>query len=73
MLLFRDEEHVARWCGGRDVARGGLLTPEQGWHLAQGWYGNKLSPSWRRHTLDEAEALLASVGLTGSFWSLRAT
>lgn len=71
MLLFRHEEHVDRWCGSRDITRGALLTPDQGWRLARGWYGGKLSPAWRRHTLEETEALLVEVGLTGPFWNLR--
>lgn len=71
MLLFRDEGHLARWCGARDLPRGAALTPEQGWQLACGWYKDKLKPTWRRHTLEEAEALLAEVGLTDAFWSLR--
>jgi hypothetical protein len=71
MLLFRDEEHIDRWCGARDLPRGASLTPEQGWNLAYGWYKDKLAPGWRRHTLEETEALLRDVGLTGSFWSLR--
>jgi hypothetical protein len=70
MLLFRDEGHVDRWCDARGLGRGGLLTLEQAWRLAQGWYGQKLSPTWRRHTREEAEALLAQVGLTGRFWHL---
>ena len=71
MLLFRDEEHVDRWCAAREMTRGAIVTAEQAWQLARGWYGNKLSPDWRRHTVDEAEALLAEIGLTGEFWSLR--
>lgn len=71
MLLFRDEEHVDRWCHARELARGALITPGQAWDLAYGWYRDKLKPDWRRHTLEEAEALLDAVGLTGSFWSLR--
>ena len=71
MLLFRDEEHVDRWCEARELVRGALVSPEQAWRLAQGWYGDKLSPDWRRHTVDEAEELLASIGLTGAFWNLR--
>jgi hypothetical protein len=71
MLLFRAEEHIDRWCGMRDLSRGGMLTPEQAWRLAHGWYAGKLKPDWRRHTVDETEALLAAVGLTGSFWHLR--
>jgi len=54
------------------MTRGALLTPEQAWQLAQGWYKEKLKPEWRRPTVEEAEALLASIGLTGAFWNLRA-
>ena len=71
MLLFRAEGHVDRWCDTRNIARGATLTPQQGWQLAYGWYRNKLKAEWRRHTLEEAEALIASVGLTGAFWNLR--
>ena len=66
MLLFRAEEHIDRWCRTRDIKRGATLTPEQGWQLANGWYKDKLKPESKRHTLEETEALLASVGLTGS-------
>jgi len=70
MLLFRGEEHIDRWCQTRGMKRGAILTAEQGWQLAYGWYKDKLKPEWRRHTLVETEALLAKVGLTGSFWNL---
>jgi hypothetical protein len=71
MLLFRAEEHIDRWCRTRDIERGATFAPEQGWQLAHGWYSNKLRPDWRRHTIEEAEALLANVGLSGAFWNLR--
>jgi len=71
MLLFRDEEHVDRWCAARDLPRGAVITPQQAWELARGWYRTKLAPDWRRHTPEETEALLASIGLTDSFWSVR--
>ena len=48
------------------------MSPEQCWQLAQQWYGDKLSPDWRRKTLEESEAMLDSIGLTEPFWSLRA-
>ena len=67
MLLFRAEEHIDRWCETRNIKRGATLTPQQGWQLAYGWYKDKLTLEWRRHTLEEAETLLASVGLTGRF------
>jgi hypothetical protein len=72
MLLFRSEEHLERWCAFREMPRGGTMSPEQCWQLALDWYGDKLDPDWRRKTLDEAEAALSSIGLTESFWSLRA-
>lgn len=71
MLLFRSEGHIDRWCQAHGLERGATLTPEQGWQLARGWYSEKLNPEWRRHTPEEAEALLAKVELTGAFWNLR--
>jgi hypothetical protein len=71
MLIFRSEEHVDRWCGVRGMSRGALLTPAQTWALAYDWFKDKLAPEWRRHTPEEAEALLLRIGLTGDFWRLR--
>jgi len=71
MLLFRGEEHVARWCVQWSQARGALLTIDQAWRLARAWYQNKMDPAWRRATLEETERLMASLGLTGPFWNLR--
>ena len=71
MLLFRSEEHVDRWCAARDMQRVAMVTPEQGWQLAHAWYRNKVRPDWRRHTLEETEAMMAEIGLTGPEWNLR--
>jgi hypothetical protein len=71
MLLFRSEDHIDRWSEAHEISRGATLTPDQCWRLARGWYKDKLAPSWRRHTLEETEALLSEVGLTGPFWNLR--
>ena len=71
MLIFRDEDHIDRWCRARDLPRGGTLSPNQCWELAFSWYKDKARPDWRRHTLEETEALLARVGLNGAFWNLR--
>jgi hypothetical protein len=72
MLLFRDEEHILRWRSQWSQPPGATMTIDQAWQLAAGWFSNRMSPDWRRATLDEAEALLAKIGLTGPFWSLRA-
>ncbi len=72
MLLFRSEEHAERWCTTWKHPFAGLLSIDTGWKLAQAWYGpDRRAPEWRRKTLEEAEALFASLGLTGPFWALR--
>jgi len=71
MLLFRDDEHVNRWCNVRDLSRGGTMTPEQGWRLAHAWFKDRLRPDWRRYTVEETESIFASIGLTSVFWSVR--
>lgn len=71
MLLFRGEEHIDRWCAQWSMPRGGVLTIGQAWELAKAWYGDKMNPDWRRATVEEAEAMLARIGLTGDFWRLR--
>lgn len=71
MRLFRSEEHIDRWLAFRELPRGGTMSPEQCWRLALAWYGDRLSPEWRRKTPEEAEAALASAGLGGPFWRPR--
>jgi hypothetical protein len=72
MLLFRSEEHVERWCRAWSLPRGATLSPETAWQLARAWYSpDRRERTWRRRTVDETEALLAELGLTGPFWALR--
>jgi hypothetical protein len=72
MLCFRSEEHVNRWCRSRRSARGATLSLEQMWGLAQAYYGpDRRDPAWRRKTLEETEAVFASLELTSAFWDLR--
>jgi hypothetical protein len=46
------------------------MTLPQAWELSKKWYGNRLDPDFRRPTVEEAREIFASVGLTGSFWSV---
>ena len=41
------------------------------WQLASAWYRDRLDPSWRRKSVDEAESLFLQLGLTGDFWRLQ--
>jgi hypothetical protein len=70
MQLFRSEEHVRRWCDERGRDPGAIFSLERMWRLADAWYRDRLSPAFRRRTVEEAEALFASVGLTGEAWRL---
>jgi len=70
-LLFRSEEHVETWCWARSLRVGGTLSLDQASELAWIWFRDRLEPSWKRKTLEEAESIFGSLGLTGNFWKLR--
>jgi hypothetical protein len=56
---------------GSEITQGELVDLQTLQTLARRWYGDRLSPDWRPRTLDESQAILESVGLTGDFWRLR--
>jgi hypothetical protein len=68
MNLFRSEEHIERWLGGREP--GATLTAETMCELAHAWWDTRLAPDWRPRTRDENQAILTGLGLTGHFWEL---
>jgi hypothetical protein len=70
MLLFRSEEHVERWNERRGTPAGAIFSPQQGWRLARAWFGDRLSPDWRRRSSEEAKVIFDGIGLTGAFWDL---
>lgn len=70
MLIFRSEEHIEKWCKAWRLPLGAVLSVEQTWRLADAWYGDRLSPDWRRRTVDEAHEVFRSLGLASEFWRL---
>lgn len=68
MNLFRSEEHIASWLAGRGP--GVTLTVTKLCELAHVWWGNRLDPQWHPRTLEQSQAILTGLGLTGPFWSL---
>ena len=70
MLLFRSEEHLGRWLDSREAERGGVMTLEQTWRLAKGWYSGRLLSTWRARSVEEAQAVIDGAGLAGNFWQL---
>lgn len=72
MLLFRDEEHVDRWCAQWRLERGAILSLDQAWRLAQSWFeADRGAPQWSRPPVEQVEELFTALGLTGDFWRLR--
>lgn len=68
MRFFRSEEHARKAQAGESSD---VVTLAQAATLARAWYAKKLTPGWRRHTAEEAEALFARLGLDREFWRLR--
>jgi len=68
MNLFRSEEHVGRWLGARTP---GVTIPVRKLsELAHAWWGDRLDPDWHPHTMNENQAILDHLELTGPFWQL---
>jgi hypothetical protein len=68
MNLFRSEEHLERWLGGREPgATTSVATLSE---LAQAWWEDRFSPDWVPHTREQNQAILDELGLAGPFWQL---
>ena len=68
MNLFRSEEHVERWLGGRES--GATISVSKLSELAHAWWDDRIAPDWRPHTREQNAAILERLGLTGPFWQL---
>jgi hypothetical protein len=68
MNVFRSEEHINRWLGGRPP--GATVTATKLSELAQAWWHDRLRPDWRPRTRDQNQAILDRLGLNGDFWRL---
>jgi len=68
MNLFRSEEHIARWLGGRDP--GATISVTKLSELANAWWDDRLAADWVPHTREQNMAILERLGLTSEFWRL---
>jgi hypothetical protein len=68
MNLFRSEEHLQRWLGGREP--GATTSVAMLSELAQAWWEDRFSPDWVPHTREQNQAILDRLGLAGPFWQL---
>jgi hypothetical protein len=55
---------------GSEVTEGALVDVPTLRELATRWYGDRLSPDWRPRSVEQSQAILDAVGLTGEFWRL---
>ncbi|HSG07350.1 MAG TPA: hypothetical protein VLA36_03265 [Longimicrobiales bacterium] len=58
------------WCARRALSRGAIMTLDQCWSMAQGWYAGRLEPGWRGRSPAAAQAILEAAGLNGPFWRM---
>jgi hypothetical protein len=68
MNLFRSEEHLRRWLGGREA--GATMSVAKLGELAHAWWDDRFSPEWVPHTREQNQAILDRLGLVGPFWQL---
>ena len=68
MNLFRSEEHIARWLGGRRP--GETISAAKLAELAHAWWHDRLAPDWVPHPREQNTAILERLRLTGEFWRL---
>lgn len=70
ILAFDSEEHLGAWLESRGADRGAVLSRDKLWELSLRWYGDRFDRDWKPLTLEQAHALLHSLGLTGDFWRM---
>jgi hypothetical protein len=68
MNLFRSEEHLTRWLGGR--APGATISVATLSDLAHAWWEDRLAPDWTPHSRGQNQAILDRLGLVDDFWRL---
>jgi hypothetical protein len=68
MNLFRSEEHLERWLGGREP--GATTSVTKLGELALAWWEDRFSPEWVPHTREQNQAILDRLELSGPFWQL---
>ena len=68
MNLFRSEEHIARWLGGRTP--GATISVTKLAELAFAWWDDRVASDWTPHTREQNVATLARLHLTSEFWTL---
>jgi hypothetical protein len=70
MVFLRSEEHVERWLAETGYEPGATFGATTLNELARRWWSGRLDPAWRPRPVEESQAILDDVGLSGDFWQL---
>ena len=70
MLVFEQEAQVDQWARRHNIPKGDVQPIGKIWAFAKKWYGNHLSPTWTKWTVDEAKRMFKEFGLEGRIWDL---
>jgi len=68
MNLFRSEEHIKRWLGGREP--GATIGVAKLCELAHAWWSDRLAADWQPRRREHNQAILDQLELAGDFWRL---
>jgi hypothetical protein len=71
MVYLRSEDHLRRWLDEHGFEPGATIGAATMNELARAWWWTRLDPGWRPRTVEESQAILEGLGLTGEFWALR--
>ena len=71
MVFLRSEEHLQRWLAANSWQPGASLSAVELNALARAWWWTRLDPGWRPRPVEDSQAILDGLGLTGDFWALR--
>jgi len=70
MLLFENESRIEEWCEKHRINKGDVQPITKVWEFSKVWYGNHLSPEWKKWTAAEARSIFDQFGLTGEIWEI---
>lgn len=70
ILLFDSEARIDDWCHRHRIPKGDVQPLSRVWEMSKVWYGQHLSPDWKKWSGEEAKAIFEKFGLTGSTWDV---
>ena len=70
MMIFKNENQINSWTKRHSIAKGDVQPIDNIWKLSKKWYGNHLSPNWKKWTMKEAKEIFSEFNLTHQIWEL---